>query len=288
MSTFQGSAQITIMNQLRAAHCAAMLLLCASTAFAQGSAKPIATVNGVPIPQKALDQAVQRAVSQGNADSPQLREAVKQQLLARELLVQEATKQNFDKDPEVLAIVDEARRTAMVQRYLRATIKPSPVTEEQVRAQYEQARTNAGPREFKLRVMQLPSEIRAKEILAQINKGKDFAALARQWSVDPSSTRGGEQPDWVTFRSPPQEGQTNNVPLAFAQALDKLPKGKVSEPIALGGTWWLIRLDDVRPTRIPSYDEARPEIYNLLSMQELQRATGELVSRLLKGAKIVQ
>jgi parvulin-like peptidyl-prolyl isomerase len=268
--------------------CAAVLLLCASTVLAQDSAKPIATVNGVPIPQKVLDQAVQRAVSQGNADSPQLREAVKQQLLARELLVQEATKQNFDKDPEVLAIVDEAKRTAMVQRYLRATIKPSPVTDEQIKAQYERARANAGPREFKFRVIQLPNEVRAKEIHAQIGKGKDFAALARQWSVDPSSTRGGEQADWVTFKSPPQEGQTNNLPLAFAQALDKLQKGKVSDPIALGGTWWLIKLDEVRPTRIPSYDEARPEIYNLLSMQELQRATGELLSRLLKSAKIVQ
>jgi len=280
--------QVSTMNRPRAAQYAAMLLLCASAAFAQDAAKPIATVNGVPISQKALDQAVQRAVSQGNADSPQLREAVKHQLLARELLVQEATKQNFDKDPEVLAIVDEARRTAMVQRYLRGTVKPNPVTEDQVRAQYERARTNAGPREFRFRVIQLPNEVRAREILSQINKGKDFAALARQWSVDPSSTRGGEQPDWVTFRSPPQEGQTNGVPLAFAQALDKLPKGKASDPISFGGTWWLVKLDDVRPTRIPSYDEARPEIYNLLSMQELQRATGELVSRLLKNAKITQ
>jgi parvulin-like peptidyl-prolyl isomerase len=271
---------------MRRTLCALLLFACVAPVCAQDVSKPLATVNGVPIRQKAFDQALQHALSQGNADSPQLREAIRQQLVARELFVQEAAKQSLDKDPEVLAIAEEAKRTAMVQRYLRASIKPAPVTEEMVRAHYDRTRSGLGPREFKVRLMQLPNEVRAKELLAQIGKGKDFAELARQWSLAPSATRGGELPEWVSFKSPPQEGQTMGVPLPIAQALDRMQKGKVSEPISFGGRWWLVKLDDVRATRVPGFEEAKPAIYKFLSAQELERATGELVARLLKSAKI--
>lgn len=268
--------------------CAWLLFAGLGPVFAQDAGKPAATVNGVPIRQKTVDQAVQQAVSQGNQDSPQLREMIKQQLIARELLVQEAARQQLDKDPEVVAIAEEAKRTAMVQRYLRTTVKPAPVTEEAIKAYYERSVAGMGPREFKIRVMQLPTDVRANELLAQLAKGKDFADLARQWSLAPSATRGGEIPEWVRFKSPPQEGQTYGLPLPIAQALEKMQKGKVSEPIGVGGRWWLVKLDDVRPTKVPTYDESRSSLYKMLSAQELERATGELITRLVKEAKIAQ
>jgi parvulin-like peptidyl-prolyl isomerase len=276
------------MNPLGCALFAAILLASVTPLHAQDATKPVATVNGVPVKQKALEQAVQHAISQGNADSPQLREAIKNQLIARELFVQEAVKQSLDRDPEVLEIAEEAKRTAMVQRYLRATIKPNAVTEDMAKVHYEKTKASLGQREFKVRVMQLPNEVRAKELLAQIGKGEDFAELARQWSLAPSATRGGEVPDWVTFKSPPQEGQTMGVPLPIAQALEKLQKGKVSDPISFGGRWWLVKLEDSRPTRVPSYEESRQTIYKFLSTQELERATSELIARLLKAANISQ
>jgi parvulin-like peptidyl-prolyl isomerase len=92
----------------------------------------------------------------------------------------------------------------------------------------------------------------------------------------------------VRFKSPPQEGQTYGLPLPIAQALEKMQKGKVSEPIGVGGRWWLVKLDDVRPTKVPTYDESRSSLYKMLSAQELERATGELITRLVKEAKIAQ
>jgi parvulin-like peptidyl-prolyl isomerase len=268
--------------------CAWLLLAGPAPALAQDAAPAVATVNGVPIRQRTLDQAVQHAVGQGNPDSPQLREMIKQQLIARELLVQEAARQQLDKDPEVLAIAEEAKRTAMVQRYLRTTVKPSPVSENAVKAHYERSVAGMGPREFKLRVMQLPTDVRAREMLAQLGKGKDFAELARQWSLAPSATRGGEIPEWVRFKSPPQEGQTYGLPLPIAQALEKMQKGKVSEPIGVAGRWWLVKVDDVRPTKVPTYEDSKASLYKMLSAQELDRATSELIARLVKGAKIAQ
>jgi parvulin-like peptidyl-prolyl isomerase len=249
--------------------------------------KPIATVNGVPIRPALFQQALQQALAQGRTDSPQLREAITAQLIARELFVQAATKQGLDKDPQVQAIAEEAKRTAMIQRYMRQVVKPTPVTEEQVRAHYEKVKAGVGPREFKLRVMLLPNAARAKEMRAELAKGKDFAELARQWSLAPSATRGGEL-QWVSFKTPPQEGQTSGLPLSIAQAVDKLQKGKVTEPIEIQGKWWVVKLDDVRPVKVPPFEQARQEIYNLLTAQEMERATTAVVQQLSQGATITR
>jgi parvulin-like peptidyl-prolyl isomerase len=249
--------------------------------------KPIATVNGVPIKPALLQQALQQAVAQGRPDSPQLREAIAGQLIARELLVQAAAKQGLDKDPEVLAIAEEAKRGAMIQRYMRRIVKPEPITEGQVKAHYEKVKADLGTKEYKLRVMLLPNDVRAKEVRGELTKGKDFAQLARQWSLAPSATRGGEL-QWVSFKSPPREGQTSGLPLPIAQAVEKLQKGKVTEPIGIQGKWWLVKLDDVRAVKVPAFDQARQEIYNMLTAQELERATTALVQQLSQGATITR
>jgi parvulin-like peptidyl-prolyl isomerase len=249
--------------------------------------KPIATVNAVPIKPALFQQALQQAIAQGRPDTPQLREAIADQLIARELFVQAAAKQGLDKDAEVLAIAEEAKRSAMVQRYLRQALKPNPITEEQVKAQYEKVRSSLGPKEYKLRVMLLPNDVRARSMRAELADGKDFAQLARQWSLAPSATRGGEL-DWVSFKSPAKEGETSGLPLLIAQAVEKLAKGRVSDPIAVQGKWWLIKLDDVRPTTIPSYEQARQGITNMLAAQDLERATAALVKQLSQGATITR
>ena len=249
--------------------------------------KPIATVNGVPIKPALLQQALQQAVAQGRPDSPQLREAIAGQLIAREPLVQAAAKQGLDKDPEVLAIAEEAKRSAMIQRYMRRIVKPEPVTEEQVKAHYEKVKADLGTKEYKLRVMLLPNDVLAKEVRGELTKGKDFAQLARQWSLAPSTTRGGEL-QWVSFKSPPREGQTSGLPLPIAQAVEKLQKGKVTEPIGIQGKWWLVKLDDVRAVKVPAFDQARQEIYNMLTAQELEHATTALVQQLSQGTTITR
>jgi parvulin-like peptidyl-prolyl isomerase len=272
-----------------------LLMLCASLASAQQSApapapapdKPLASVNGVPIKQSTFEQALKQALAQGNPDSPQLRQALKNQLIARELFVQEAAKQGLDKDPEVLAVMEEAKRSAMVQRYLRGRIKATAVTEQDIKAHYEKVKAGYGAKEYKLRVMMLPNAPRAKEMREQLAKGKDFAELARQWSLAPSASRGGDV-GWVSFKTPAKEGETQGLPLPIAQAVEKLQKGKSTEAIEVQGRWWIVRLDDLRPTKVPSYEQAKPQIQRMLATRELERATGELAMQLGKSATIVQ
>jgi peptidyl-prolyl cis-trans isomerase C len=249
--------------------------------------KPLATVNGVPIKQSTLQFALQGAISQGNADSPQLRDALTKQLIARELFVQEAAKQGLDKDPEVLAVTEEAKRNAMIQRYLRAKVQLKPITDEDVKAHYEKVKATFGPKEYKMRVILLPNDQRAKDLRVQLVKGADFADLARQWSLAPSATRGGEV-EWVSFRTPAKEGETNGLPLPIALALEKMQKGAITNPIEVQGKWWLVKLDDTRPTKVPTFDDTKQSIRNMLTQQEAERATNELVNSLAKGAKITQ
>ena len=249
--------------------------------------KPVATVNGVAIPQSLFDQAVKQAIGAGNPDTPQLRDMVKQQLIARELFYQEATKQKLDKDPRVVATVEDARRNAMVQRYLQGQVQLKPVTEEDAKAHYEKLKANMGTKEYELKVIMLNSEGRAKEVREMAAKGKDFAELARQWSLAPSATRGGEL-GWIPLKTPVKDGETGGLPFPLAQAVEKLQKGKVSEPVGIQNTWWLVKLEDTRAAKIPSFDEAKPQIYRMLQAREAERATTELMTRLSKGATITQ
>lgn len=280
-------------NRPTAAHallCSALLLGAAAPAIAQQAtpaAPPIATVNGVAIPPEALEQAVKQAVAQGNPDSRQLRDTLKNQLIARELFLQEARKKKLDQDAQVRAAIEETQRAAMVQRYLQTELQLQPVTEEAVKAHYERVKAGMGAKEFKLSMIMLNNEQRARDLRTQIGQGKDFAELARQWSLAPTASRGGEFP-WVSFKTPAKEGATQGLPLPVAQAVEKLQKGKVSNPIEVQGTWWIVKLDDVRPTAAPTFDQARPGIYRVLQTRELERATSELATRLGKSATIVR
>jgi parvulin-like peptidyl-prolyl isomerase len=257
-------------------------------AFAQDSDRPVAVVNGVRIERQAFDQLLQQAIKQGNQDSAQLRQRVRDQLIARELFLQQARSRNLDTDPQVQAAMEEAKKNAMIQRYLKEAIQPRPISEDEVREQYAKTKTRLGPKEYKLRVIQLATEEKAKQVRAQLlKKGASFADLAQQESLSPSAQRSGEL-EWMSFKVPAQEGETGRLPLPIAQAVEKLGKGKISEPIAVKDLWWLVKLEDVRPTHVPTFEEARTQLLNAMNARELERATVELVQKLFKEAAVTQ
>jgi parvulin-like peptidyl-prolyl isomerase len=265
-----------------------ILLLSIAPAFAQDAAKPVAVVNGVRIEQQAFDQLLQQAIKQGSPDSAQLRGRVRDQLIARELFLQQATSRNLDTDPQVQAAVEEAKKNAMIARYLKDAIRPRQISEDELHEQYEKAKARLGPKEYKLRVIQLATEDKAKQIRARLlKKDAAFADLAKQESLSPSAQNGGEL-EWMSFKSPAQEGETGRLPLTIAQTVEKLAPGKISEPIGVKDMWWLVKLDEVRPTRVPTFEEARPQLVNALNSRELERATNELVQKLFKESTITQ
>ncbi len=92
---------------------------------------------------------------------------------------------------------------------------------------------------------------KAREVLAQLKAGKDFGALAKQYSNDPASAAQGGDLGWAA--------RTAYVP-AFADALFSMQTGQVSEPVKTEFGYHIIRLDEVRPETVKGFDEVRAQV----------------------------
>ena len=265
----------------------ALTMMAMTCAWADGlPAGVVATVNGTPITQTQLDRAVAQTVDELHSNVVQ---AIKQQLIARELFRQQAAKvPAYDKLPAVKQAVQEAHDSAITQAWLKDNIKPAPVTDEQVKARYDAIAGSLGDKEYKARLIQVGDDVTATQVIAQLKQGGDFSKLAQQYSMAPNKARGGEM-DWVSFKVPAEEGKTQNLPLAVAREISTLQPGAVSAaPVQAGSQRYIVKLDAMRPTQVPAYDAAKPAIKQALETAELERATVQVVGSLLKTAKVVQ
>lgn len=266
---------------------ASLALLTTSMAWADAlPAGVVATVNGTPITQAQLDRAVAQS---GLAANPNVVQALKQQLVARELFRQQAAKNPaYDKLAAVQQAVKETHDAAITQAWLKDNIKPAPVTDAQVKARYDAIVSSLGDKEYKARVIQVGDDVTASQVIAQLKQGGDFAKLAQQYSSAPNKARGGEM-DWASFKVPVEEGKSQNLPLPLAREIAALPPGAVSAaPVEVGNQRYIVKVDAVRPTQVPAFDAVKPAIRQTLEASELERATVQVVGGLLKQAKVVQ
>lgn len=282
---------MTSTAHMRRAVCAT-LILTPALLFAQVIDKtPLpsgvaAVVNGKSIADSQVQEAIKMT---GLPDSPQLRSAVKSQLIARELFRQQATKNTaLENRPEVRKAIQDAKDAAVIQLYLREAIKPAPVTDDMVRAQFNAIVASLGPSEYKARLIQVDNDATVQKVLEQINAGADFAKLAAQYSIAANKNRGGEL-EWVSFKLPAQEGRTQNLPLPVAQAIAELVPGAVTTtPVIWNNERYLIRLDQMRPTQLPQYDDVKVALKQTMERKALEQATLKLVGDLTSSAKIQQ
>jgi len=268
---------------------AAFALAALTTSHARADALPsgvVALVNGTPITQAQLERTVAQT---GMAANPNIVQAIKQQLIARELFRQQAAKvPAYEKLPAVKQAVQEAHDAAITQAWLKDNIKPTPVTDDQVKGRYDAIVGSLGDKEYKARVIQVGDEVTATQVVTLLKQGGDFAKLAQQYSTAPNKARGGEM-DWVSFKVPAEEGKTQNLPLPVAREIAVLGPGATSTaPVEAGSQRYIVKVDAVRPTQVPAYDVAKPAIKQALETAELERVTVQVVGGLLKQAKVVQ
>lgn len=245
----------------------------------------VAMVNKVPIKQAQLDEAVRAS---GQADSAQLRQSIKQQLIVRELFRQNAEKLKLDSGDDVRNAMESAKVNAEIQAFLRSNLHPGAVSEEQVRARYSDIVASFGKFEYKSSIISLPDEATANLMLEKLHAGTPFDILATQYSRGSTKAAGGELP-WVSFSLPPVEGKTQNLPLPLAQALSTLKVGSVApHPIQIGDFYVILKLDQKRAAQIPSFDQMQGTILRRLQIETQQKATTDLAAALAKGASIQQ
>ena len=246
---------------------AAVLTIAVAPSRAQ-SAAPVAKVNGKEIPQSRADFVIKANAAQGQADSPDLRNRVREVLIRNELLAQEAVKKGLDKTAEFTTQVELNRQEALVNAYIQDFIKSNPVSEEAVKAEYDRAKAQAGDMEYKARHILVKDEAEAKAIIAQIKKGGSFEKIAAQKSQDPGSKDKGGDLDWAPGG--------RYVP-AFSDALKKLKKGQITDtPVQTQFGWHVIRVDDERAMKFPSMDEVRPQIQQGLQRQAIEKQITDL------------
>lgn len=234
----------------------------------------MATVNGVAIPASLLEQNVNANVAQGQRDTPELRQLLKEELINREILAQEAAKLGLDKTAEAKTQLAQLRQTLMVELLLNDLIKKNPITDVQIKAEYDRrVAALKNEQEYKVALIVTPTEDEAKALLVRLNKGEAFEKIAAEKSIDPSREKGG-QVGWVL---PAQ------ILPAISNVMVNLNKGTLAvSPIRTQAGWNIIKVEDKRAYQAPGLNEAKNDIRQ--SLQQQQRA--ELVKRLRDGAKV--
>ncbi len=221
----------------------------------------LATVNGVQIPRQRADLIAQQRVQQGVADNEQLRSVIKEELINREIIMQEAARTGFSKKPDLQQELEFVRQTVIVQAYLRDWARQHPVTDAEVQKEYERAKQQTGTTEYRARHILVATEDEAKKHIADIAKGAKFEEIAQKSSQDEGTRPRGGDLDW-------------NVPgtfdKAFSDALVKLEKGATtSAPVRTRFGFHIIRLEDVRPVNFPPLAQVKPQIQQRLTQQKI-------------------
>lgn len=253
----------------------------AEKAPAKKAAKPaaakgetVATVNGVAVPATRLEFLLNQQRGRGAPDNPQTRAMIREELVNREVVAQEAQKSGLAKSAEVQTQMDIARQEILVGAYLRDWVRKHPVSDAEVQKEYDRAKSQSGDKEYHARHILVETEDQAKDLIGQLKKGAKFDELASKHSKDPGSAQRGGDLDWTTpgtFVKP------------FSDAMVRLEKGKYTEqPVQTQFGFHVIQLDDVRQTRFPPFAEVKPRIQQQLT----QNKVDELIRGLRAKAKV--
>lgn len=234
-----------------------------------------ATVNGKPIKQSHVDFILKEATVGGQQLAPNAEEVVINRLIVNEVVYQEAQRAGMDKDPGFQTRQELANREMLIQAYYQDYAKKNPISDADLKSEYEKFKTQWGTKEYKASHILVKTEQEAKDIISQLAKNGDFAKIAREKSLDASKEKGGDL-GWF----PP-----SRMVRPFSDAVTKLSKGLYTTvPVQTQFGWHVIRLDDVRDAAPPAFDTVKNDLRTSLHRQQIEK----LVADLRAKAKIVE
>ncbi|MCC8391399.1 peptidylprolyl isomerase [Paraburkholderia sp. MMS20-SJTR3] len=249
-------------------------VLLAAFAAAPAFAQNIAVVNGTPIPKSRADALIEQLVHQGQQNTPQLQMAVREELVNREILMQEALRRGLPNRPDIKAQIAVAQQTVVLRALIEDFVKNNQPTDAEVTARYNALVKDAGGKEFHLHHILVDNEQQAKDLIAKIKGGASFEELAKQYSKDPGSGKNGGDLDWSDPKAYVPE---------FAEAATHLQKGQMTDtPVHTQFGWHIIRVDDIRAVTPPPLEQVRAQIVQQIQQEKLQA----FEENLRKNAKI--
>ncbi len=240
-----------------------------------------ASVNGVYLSEDLLELNVKNAVAAGQTDTPTLRNNLKQELINRELLAQEATRIGLDKKIDLNTQYLQLKQTLLVQAMVQDYLSSHPMTNAVLQAEYDRQIKELGgsgtaSMQYRLSQIVVGSQSSALGLISRIGQGDSFEKLAREYSIDAASKKEGGQIGWVSL------GQ---LPTEISSVVSTLSKGSsTTTPISFSGSWFILKLDDKREVKTKSFSQSKPQLEQAI----IQNYLLENVKMLRQRARIIQ
>ena len=226
-------------------------------------AQNIAIVNGKAVPKARMDSLSLQFQSSGRPITPEVQEQMRQHLIALEVFTQEADKLGLSSSDEFKAQMELARQTVLANQLIKEFEKKNAITDELLKAEYDKFAAANGGKEIKARHILVDKEADAAAIIASLKKGGKFEEIAKKRSKDTGSGAKGGDLDWAN--------PSSYVP-EFSAALQALKKGQLTDKaVKTQFGFHVIRVDDVRDIKLPTFDEVKPQIAD--QMKQDKRGT---------------
>ena len=231
-----------------------------STAAAPADSGPVvATVNGSAITQGALDVYTQHRKSKGGGEEA-TQETVLDELIALELMRQEAVNSGLAAKPTIVATLNQLERNTLAGAAIKAYMETNPVSDEAAQKFYDENVGKPG-KEYQARHILVETEDEAKNVITLLDSGQDFSELAKEKSTGPSGPRGGEL-GWFG---------AGQMVKPFSDAAAAMEKGSYTKtPVQTQFGWHVILLDDTRESTPPPFDDVKERVKMMLTNQGLQ------------------
>ena len=225
------------------------------------AAQNLAIVNGKPVPKERAELLKQQVERSGRPITPEVESQIKEEVIAREIFLQEAKKRGLEASKDFKSQMELARQTILIRELFADYQKKNPVSDAEIQAEYDKFVAANSGKEYKASHILVEKEDEAKAIIASIKQGAKFEDIAKKQSKDPGSGARGGDLDWAN---------PNSYVSEFTEAMLKLKKGEMTaEPVKSQFGWHIIRLDDVRQAQLPKLEEVKPQIAQQLQQQKL-------------------
>ena len=234
-------------------------------------AQNIAIVNGKPVPKARADALAAQVTKSGRPITPEVSNQIKDEVIAREIFMQEAGKRGLEGSDDYKNQMELARQTILIRALFADFQDKNPVTDADAKAEYDKyVAANAG-KEYRARHILVAKEEEAKAIIASLKKGAKFEDLAKKQSKDPGSGANGGDLDWANAKSYVPE---------FSEAMVKLTKGQTTQaPVKSQFGFHVIRLDDVRDAQLPKFEDVKAQIQQQMQQERLSKFQDDLRSK---------
>lgn len=235
----------------------------------------IASVNGQYISKKTLEDLEKDLTQRSHGQAPAFpKEKLIDELVQREILVQDAVLKKLDQTPEVTAQLDAARKAILTQASLQAYLKANPITDADIKKEYDSKVGGSNGTEYKASHILVKTEDEAKKLIAELDKGGKFAKLANKHSLDAKESQNGGDLGWFN---------PSQMVAPFSEAVAKLEKGKYTKtPVKTQFGWHIILSEDTRKQAAPPLEAVKEQLTPMLQREKIQ----SMVEGLRKQAKV--